>query len=105
MRLVASLLVCLVFAGCSDDSSDDDGEEKSEAQLICEDICELVDAAACENADTPCVQSCLHNAEPCPTEAKAWLDCHPTIGCNQDGRPVSTSCDAEWQAYGDCAPG
>ena len=105
MCRIAFLFATLALVGCSDDSSDDEGAEKSEAEAICEDICAIVDAAACENADTPCVQSCLHNAEPCPDEAKAWLDCHPTIGCNQDGRPTSTSCLPEWEAYGDCAPG
>ena len=105
MKLLAPLLVLFVLGGCSDESSDDDDKETNEAQAICEDICELVDAAGCENADAPCIQSCLHNAEPCPNEAKAWLDCHPTVGCNQDGRPVSTSCEAEWLAYGECAPG
>jgi hypothetical protein len=106
MRLRAHLFLVFALVGCGDDSSDeDDNQEPSAAEALCEDICARVDAAACENADSPCVPSCLHNAEPCPTQAKAWFDCNPTISCNQDGRPISTTCIPEWTAYGECAPG
>jgi hypothetical protein len=96
-------LLVLAFYGCGDDEPNE--AEPSEAEAICEDYCSRVAAAMCENADGDCLPACLHNAEPCLEEARAWLECNPTLACNQDGRPTSADCQAEWTAYGACAPG